>query len=87
MMVLPKGESPVIHYNLDRDFILIISTNFQLQMIQNFRTSSNLKIYTDSTHCTNKYGLKLTTIVVVNKFENGFLCAYCISKKTDAATW
>lgn len=60
-MVLPKGENLVIYYNLDRDFILIISTNFQLQMIQSFRTSSNLKIYIDSTHCTNEYGLQLTT--------------------------
>lgn len=85
---LPEEENPVIHYNLDKEnFILVISTNFQLQMLQRFGTSSNSKICIDSTHCTNEYGLQLTTIVVVDEFGNGFPCAYCISKKTDAVTW
>jgi len=47
-------------------------------MLQRFGTYSNSKICIDSTHCTNKYGLHLTTIVVVDEFGNGFPCAYCI---------
>lgn len=88
MIELPEEENPVLHYNLEKEtFILIISTNFQLQMYQHFGSSSNSEICIDSTHCTNEYGLELTTIVVVDKFGNGFPCAYCISKKTDAETW
>lgn len=33
MFELPEDENPVLHYNLDNEnFILFISTNFQLQM-------------------------------------------------------
>lgn len=82
MRELTEEENPVIHYNPNKEnFILVISINFQL-----FGTSYNSKICIDSTHCTNEYGLKLTTIVVVNKFGNGFPSAYCISKKNNAVT-
>lgn len=88
MIELPDEENPVVHYNLEKEnFILVISTNFQLQMFKHFGSSSNSKICIDSTHCTNEYGLQLTTIVVVDEFGNGFPCAYCISKNTDAETW
>jgi len=66
MIELPDEENPVLHYNLEKEnFILVISTNFQLQMFKHFGSSSNSKICIDSTHCTNEYGLQLTTIVVV----------------------
>lgn len=88
MIELPEDENLVLPYNLDNEnFILVISTNFQLQMFQHFGSSSNSKICIDSTYRTNKYGLQLTTIVVVDEFGNGFPCAYCLSKKTDAGTW
>lgn len=82
MIELPDEKNPVLHYNSEKEnFILVISTNFQLQMFKHFGSSSNSKICIDSTHCTNEFGLQLTTIVVVDEFGNGFPCVYCISKK------
>lgn len=82
MIELPEEENPVLHYNLEKEtFILIILTNFQLQMFQNFGSSSNSNICIDNTHCTNESGLQLTIIVVVDEIGNGFSCAYSISKK------
>lgn len=75
------GNSPILHYeNHQEKFCLIIMTEFQKQIIKNFRYS---KIYVDGTHNLNAYSVQLFWIVVMNENGNGIPCAFCFSKKSD----
>ena len=67
-------------YKLDKeDFLLAIMTKQQLHMI----LDSPEILCVDSTHCTNHYDFKLTTIVVPDEFGKGYPVGFFISNKED----
>lgn len=85
MNQLPDHENPIVFHVQDATtFFLLISTEFQKQMLQQFGSRA---ICIDSTHGTNEYDFHLTTIVVIDEYGNGFPCSYCISENKDSATW
>lgn len=56
-------------YNLPNDsFFLVIMSEFQMEL---FKTFSEKIVCLDSTHRTNQYKHKLTTLVVADEFHNG----------------
>ena len=53
----------------DDTFLMVVMTQFQLEMLIQF---SHKLVSLDSTHNTNQYGFKLITLVVADEFRNGW---------------
>ena len=62
------------------DFILILQTPLQEDMLLNF--GSNI-ICMDDTHGTNSYDFSLITFLVVDEYGEGFPAAWCLCNRTD----
>lgn len=88
-----KGEeNPVLYLKLQEDeakdgydlptddFILIVQTPFQREMLLKFGVNG---ICCDSTHGTNGYDFSLTTIHVIDEFGEGMPVAWCLSNHED----
>ena len=73
----PQGISDA-KYNLPSDsFFLVIMSEFQAEL---YKTFSEIIVCLDSTHRTNQYKHKLTTLVVPDEFHNGIAtCMYMLS--------
>jgi len=65
------------------DFILVIQTKFQCDMMKMFGPAL---VCVDATHGTNHYDFKLVTVIVLDEFGEGVPVAWMISNKEDAVT-
>lgn len=77
----PQGntneEWPVLKEN---DFLLIIMTDAQSEMLQKYGSDC---ICIDGTHGTNSYDFELFTLLVVDDIRQGFPCSFFISNRSD----
>ncbi|XP_065666935.1 uncharacterized protein LOC124808867 [Hydra vulgaris] len=82
-----KGNNPVLYYKLQgeadpsntfkhEDFVVIIQTEHQKKMIQQFGKHG---VCIDSTHGTNAYDFLLTTILVIHELGKGQPAGWCIA--------
>lgn len=62
------------------DFMIVIATEFQLEMLQLF---GNKKICIDGTHGLNSYRYQLFSVLVVDDYSNGVPIGYCFCNKAD----
>ena len=62
------------------DFMLVIATEFQLEMLQLF---GNEKICVDGTHGLNSYQYQLFSVLVVDEYSNGVPVGYCFCNTGD----
>lgn len=62
----------------EKQFILIIMTDFQKELLVKFGNES--KIYVDRTHDINSYDFQLYTVFVIDDFGNGFPSTFCFSR-------
>ncbi|CAO4372844.1 unnamed protein product [Caenorhabditis nigoni] len=63
------------------DFLLVMITPSHLQSLKNF---SHKMIILDDTHHVTQYGLKLTTITVIDNFDRGEPAGFLISSSTTS---
>ncbi len=73
----PQGKFVKLYSN---DFILVLQTELQAEMLQKFGPQI---ICIDDTHGTNGYNFTLVTIMVVDEFGEGFPVAWCFSNRQD----
>lgn len=66
---------------LSEDFVLIIMTEGQKEVLLNFGEDC---ICIDGTHGLNGYGFELHTILVLDDLREGFPCAFLISNRSDS---
>ena len=79
-----QGEEAKVGYDLPiDDFLLVVQTPFQREMLQKFAVNG---ICCDSTHGTNGYDFPLTTIHVIDEFGEGMPVAWCLSNHEDFST-
>lgn len=64
----------------NEDFILIIMTSSQTEILKDFGSDI---ICVDGTHGTNCYDFELHTVLVVDELREGFPCAFLISNRSD----
>ena len=77
----PQGIEPVTNSMFGKDdFVLIIKTPFQRDMMRKF---GNCAICIDSTHGTNQYSFPLTTIIVIDEYGKGVPIAWMVSNHED----
>lgn len=80
----PQGhkllERPTL---VDDDFILILASDIQIQMLAEH--GKNIICF-DGTHGTNAYGFELTTLLMVDEMHKGFPCAFMFSSCSDTST-
>lgn len=62
------------------DFVLIIMTAFQREMLKKY---ANDKICLDGTHGLNSYNFILYLILIVDEFKNGCPVAFCFSNRSS----
>lgn len=62
------------------DFVLILMTNAQSEILKKFGPDS---ICLDSTHGVNAYGFELITLLVLDDLHQGFPCAFMFSNRCD----
>ena len=81
LLYKPQGDPQSTHCKGldDQDFILVIQTPLQAEMLKKFPTI----ICVDSTHGTNGYDFNLITVVIVNEFGEGYPVSWCISNRED----
>lgn len=73
--------NPEKYENLKKDdFVLIIMTDGQKEMLQKF---GNDCVCIDGTHGLNSYGFQLITLLVLDDMREGFPTAFVISNRTD----
>uniref|UniRef100_A0A0A9VWY5 Putative zinc finger transcription factor protein 17 n=1 Tax=Lygus hesperus TaxID=30085 RepID=A0A0A9VWY5_LYGHE len=89
---LPSDESSVLFYKAkgskspqfpqlkESDFMLAIMTLGQKEILEAF---GHDVICLDSTHGTNGFRYKLTTLLVLDEFRQGFPCAFLITDRND----
>ena len=71
-------------YDLPKeDIVLVIQSPFQKSMLEKFGASG---VCCDSAHGTNGYDVLLTTLLVIDKYGEGFPAAWCISNYKDFTT-
>lgn len=78
-----KGQNQISEkypYLKKEDFVLIILTDGQLELLRKYGTDC---ICIDSTHGVNAYDFQLTTLLVIDDIREGFPCSYLISNRTD----
>jgi hypothetical protein len=80
----PQGKEDLLAGLKKDDFFLIIMTNFQKKMLEQFGKD---KICIDSTHGVNAYDFELTTLLVVDEFGAGCPGAFCLTNRKDSAAW
>lgn len=73
--------------NRATSLLLVLSTDFQLDMLLKLGDGERGVIFLDSTHGTNSYNYQLTTIVVMDEFGNGLPTAFCLSSDSSAIEW
>lgn len=66
------------------DFGLVIMNDRQAEFLKRAMSSPTAILCVDSTHGTNEYNIKLSTLMTVNSFGNGIPCAFFLSTKEDA---
>ena len=78
LLYLKLQEEEAKHrYDLPNDdFILVVETPFQHEMLLKFAVN---RICCDSTHGTNGCNFLLTTIHAIDEFGEGMLVAWCLS--------
>ena len=76
-----QDQPPEMDNTSNDDFVLCIQTEFQRDILQKF--GSNI-VCIDSTHGTNAYDFKLTTIIVVDEYGEGVPVGWMISNREDA---
>lgn len=78
-----QGQEQLSHMDntSNDDFLLCIQTEFQRDMFREF--GSNV-VCIDSTHGTNAYDFKLTTVIVVDEYGEGVPVGWMISNREDA---
>ncbi|GFR11460.1 MULE domain-containing protein, partial [Trichonephila clavata] len=75
-----QGQSGNDYGLKDEDFVLIIMTDFQKEMITKYGKD---KICIDGTHGLNSYDFNLYSVLVVNEHKNGIPVAFCFSNKSS----
>ncbi|GFQ98677.1 MULE domain-containing protein [Trichonephila clavata] len=78
--ILMQGQSGNDYGLKDEDFVLIIMTDFQKEMITKYGKD---KICIDGTHGLNSYDFNLYSVLVVNEHKNGIPVAFCFSNKSS----
>lgn len=74
-------NNPIHFYQTEqegREFMMVIMTSFQKNMLLKFGEKS---ILIDGTHGTNEYGFLLFTLLVVDELNEGIPVSFCFSKK------
>ncbi len=61
------------------DFMIVIATEFQLEMLQLF----NKKVCTDGTHGLNGYRYQLFSVLIIDEFSNSVPVSYCFCNRRD----
>lgn len=69
-VLLYKPQGSELYSINDDTFVLVIMTQFQVDLFTNF---SEKLVCLDSTHGTNEYQFKLVTLLVVDEFRKGKL--------------
>ncbi|GFY49166.1 MULE domain-containing protein [Trichonephila inaurata madagascariensis] len=64
----------------DEDFVLLIMTDFQKEMITKYGKD---KICIDGTHGLNSYNFNLYSVLVVDEHKNGIPVAFCFSNRSS----
>ncbi|GFY48595.1 MULE domain-containing protein [Trichonephila inaurata madagascariensis] len=64
----------------DEDFVLVIMTDFQKEMITKYGKD---KICTDGTHGLNSYDFNLYSVLVVDEHKNGIPVAFCFPNRSS----
>ncbi|GFY59058.1 MULE domain-containing protein [Trichonephila inaurata madagascariensis] len=64
----------------DEDFVLVIMTDFQKEMITKYGKD---KICTDGTHGLSSYDFNLYSVLVVDEHKNGIPVAFCFSNRSS----
>lgn len=87
---MQKGdEKPVLLYKRQddihpslpaKDFVLVLMTKFQRSMLHRLGGD---RICLDSTHGISKHGFELTTLLVIDEFEEGIPVAFCVSSSVN----
>ena len=62
------------------DFLLVLQTEFQCEMMKRFGSDA---VCIDSTHGTNAYHFNLTTIMVIDDYGEGLPVGWMVSNKED----
>lgn len=86
-----SGDNPILYYKLQGDedkenrlgkddFIIILQTEYQKQMLVQFGFKG---VCCDTTHNTTGYDFKLTSLLVTDEFEEGIPVAFCLSNHED----
>ncbi|GFQ77345.1 MULE domain-containing protein [Trichonephila clavata] len=75
-----QGQSRNDYRLKDEDFVLIIMTDFQKEMITKYGKD---KICIDGTHGLNSYDFNLYSVLVVDEHKNGIPVAFCFSNKSS----
>ena len=76
---LGNSDEKYNHLRSD-DFMLVIATEFQLEMLQQFGSK---KICVDGTHGLNSYRYQLFTVLIIDEFSNGVPAGYCFTNRYD----
>lgn len=64
----------------EKDFVLIIMTEAQSEMLRKYGSDC---ICIDGTHGTNSYDFQLITLLIVDDIRQGFPCSFLISNRCD----
>ena len=64
----------------EADFLLVLQTEFQCEMLKQFGSNA---VCIDSTHGTNAYHFNLTTIMVIDDYREGLPVGWMVSNKED----
>ena len=83
MIYKPQGIDNISGVFQNRDFLLVLITNFQATMLQKFGCD---KMCVNFTHVTNVYEFLLTTILTVDEQLAGVPMAFLISNNTTTIT-
>ena len=72
------------HSHIDKqDFMLILMTEFQKNMLLRFGAD---RVCVDSTHGISGYDFELVTVLVIDKYEEGTQVAFCIISSVNIQT-
>ena len=89
-----KDRNPVLYYKMQgdtddqehrlasEDFIIILQTNAQKNMMTQFASKG---VCCDTTHGTTGYDFKLATLIVLDEFQEGLPVAHCLANRETYA--
>uniref|UniRef100_A0A6M2DPT9 Putative mudr-1x sp n=1 Tax=Xenopsylla cheopis TaxID=163159 RepID=A0A6M2DPT9_XENCH len=87
--MITLDNSPILYYKgintnvmgfNDEDFVLVIMTQYQFMLLQEF---SGDRICIDGTHNTNNRKILLYTLLVVDEYGSGAPVSFCLSNRQD----